>query len=74
MKVYQIPEFAKNLSEIKSDLSGGRVTICIEHLIKLAIFQTSQNKNHWRTEVYASFHSIPKVKGSNKFFETTRYF
>lgn len=69
MKVYQVSEFAKNLNEIKSDLSGGRVTICIEHLIKLAMFQNSQNKNHWRTEVYASFHSIPKVKGSNKFMK-----
>ena len=66
MKVYQISEFVKNLSEIKSDLSGGRVTICIEHLIRLAVFQNSQNKNHWRTEVYASFHSIPKIKGNNK--------
>lgn len=63
----QIAEFADSLSEIKSDLRGKYMNTCIKHLLKLYLFPNSQNKNHWRIEVYASFNKIAKLKENNKY-------
>lgn len=40
---------------------------CIEHLVKLAIFDSPQNANHWREEVYTSCLQIFKLKEDKKF-------
>lgn len=63
----QIAEFADSLSEIKSDLRGKYMNTCIKHLLKLYLFSDSQNKNHWRVEVYASFNKVAKLRGNNKY-------
>lgn len=63
----KIPEFAETLKEVKTDLRGRYMTTCIEHLVKLAIFDSPQNVNHWRTEVYASYPYISKLKKDKKF-------
>ena len=63
----KIPEFAETLSEVKTDLRGRYMNTCIEHLVKLAIFDSPQNVNHWRTEVYASYPQISKLKKDKRF-------
>ena len=63
----RIQEFAENLKNLKVYLTGRYMTACIEHLIKLAIFDSSNNINHWRQEVYANFHNISKQKSNNKY-------
>ena len=62
-----IPEFAETLSEVKTDLRGRYMNTCIEHLVKLAIFDSPQNIKHWWTEVYASYPQISKLKKIRKF-------
>ena len=39
----------------------------IKHLIKLIIFDSPNNNNHWKQEVYALFNNIPKQNKNNKF-------
>lgn len=63
----KIPEFAESLKEIKTDLRGRYMNTCIEHLVKLAIFDSPRNKSHWRSEVYASYPRISKLRKNNKF-------
>lgn len=65
--MYKVSEFAKTTKDIKQLLGGGSMTTCIEHLVKLAILDSPQNVNHWRQEVYASMHELPKLKSTGKY-------
>lgn len=60
----KISEFAESLKEI---MRGRYMNTCIEHLIKLAIFDSPRNKNRWRSEVYASYPRISKLRSNNEF-------
>ena len=55
-------------SEIRNQLkySGEQVAL---HLIKLAIYPDAQERNHWKQEVYAFLHKVPKFKKTNKWPE-----
>ena len=63
----KIPESAETSSEVKANLCGRYMNICIEHLVKLAIFDSPQNVNCWREEIYASHLQIFKLKKDKKF-------
>ena len=39
-----------------------------EHVGKCIVYRnTSNDLNHWKSEVYAFIHTVPKLKGTNKF-------
>ena len=65
--MYKVAEFAANLKDFKQEIVGGKVTTCVDHLVKLAIFDSPKNQNHWRQEVYAAFHNIPLLKKTKKY-------
>lgn len=61
-----IKAMSDSRKEIRLQLKrqSGEIT---EHLIKLMLYPNAQERNHWKHEIYAFVHSVPKVKGINKF-------
>lgn len=51
-------DFKRRLHDISGELT--------EHLIKLYLYPNSQYANHWRKEVWAFLHYVPKLKHNNK--------
>lgn len=62
----KIFEMANSLKNIKDNLDNMSAVV-LEHLAKLAILDSPQNKNHWRQEVYNFLHRTQKIKGTNKY-------
>lgn len=65
MKIY-IKSFALTKREIRSDLRAA-ADVVIEHLIKIFLYPSLQEQNHWKQEIAASFKKVPRLKNSNKF-------
>lgn len=65
--MYIVPEFARNRKEVMVELTGRYMTECIEHLLKLALYPLSINKNYWRQEVYTCFNKMPKLESTKRY-------
>lgn len=57
-----IQEMAESRKVIKDKLIDTKMRELIEHLIRLIVFDSPNNKNHWRGEVYGLFNNIPRMK------------
>ena len=55
-------------SEIRNQLKYAGKQVAL-HLIKLAIYPDAQERNHWKQEIYAFLHDVPRLKKSNKWPE-----
>lgn len=40
--------------------------VLLEHLIKIYLYPNTEYVDHWNHEIWNFFHSVPKLKGSNK--------
>lgn len=57
--------FALHRSEIAARLEEN-TRILMKHLIKLWMFPTASDVDHWRKEVYSFLNHVPAMKGVNK--------
>lgn len=64
--MHKIQEMAETRKEVQKILRGNDVEEMIEHLIKIIIFNSPKNINHWKTEVYSKFHGLPLMKHNKK--------
>lgn len=64
--MYKVQEMAENRKAVKDRLISYRTKEMIEHLIRLIIFNSPKNKNHWRGEVYGLLNDIPLMKHNKK--------
>ena len=39
----------------------------LQHLIRLIIYSNTTYEDHWKHEIWAMLHEVPKLKGKNKF-------
>jgi len=62
---YPILGMANELKEIRRQLDGKSQAV-IGHLVKLCLYPNNGLKNHWRTEVWAILHRVPKYTKTNK--------
>lgn len=65
MYVY-VRGFADSRSQIKSDLRSA-AKIVLNHLIKVWLYPTAQEQNHWKQEIAQSLNDVPKLKGRNRY-------
>lgn len=56
---------SRRLRDIGADLDN-RGRSLIDHLVKLFLFPTSKDVNHWKQEIYNLIHSISSIKGNHK--------
>lgn len=64
-----IKSFADTSSQIKSNLRGS-TKVVMNHLIKIWLFPSAREQNHWKSEVAHALNDVPKQKGRNKFPKT----
>lgn len=62
----KIQEMAESRKEVQKILRGNDVEEMIEHLIRVIIFDSPRNVNHWKTEVYSKFHGLPLMKHNKR--------
>lgn len=68
MKRYIKPIYCISIS--RKDLTHGLYQVSgdlLEHLALYYISNSDEKCHHWASEIYAFLHSIPTLKGSNKF-------
>lgn len=65
MKLY-VKAFANSQKEIYRILEN-KSSVVIEHIIKLFLVPYSQDRNHWKQEIYAALSRVPKLKMSHKY-------
>lgn len=61
-----IKSFADTSSQIKSDLRGS-TRVVMNHLIKIWLYPSAREQNHWKSEVAHALNDVPKMKGKNRF-------
>lgn len=64
--MYRVQEMAENRKAIKDRLISYKTKEMIEHLIRLIIFDSPNNRNHWRGEVYGLLNDIPLMKHNKR--------
>lgn len=67
-KKIKIQEFAYSLSKAEKEITSSSQESFF-HIIKLLIFNSPENYNHWRKEVWSNFHDVPLLKGKNRYPE-----
>lgn len=61
-----VSEMAENHKEVVKILRSSSVEELVKHIIKLVLFDSPQNKNHRKTEVYSNFHDLPLMKHNKR--------
>lgn len=61
-----VQAMARNRKDVDNILTSYKTRELIEHLIRLAVFDSPDNKNHWRTEVYSLLNAVPLMKHNKR--------
>lgn len=55
-------------ADVRNELKYAGEQIAL-HLLKLLMYPDAQERNHWKQEIYAFLHKVPKLKKTNKWPE-----